>query len=73
MTKNTKQSKILAVLKSGQPLNRFQAELLGDHVLPCTISALRDKGHLIIGQWEEVPTRFGKTVRVKQYSFVGYI
>jgi hypothetical protein len=71
--KHNKETTILTTLRSGQSLNRFSAEVLGDHVLPSTIAVLRAKGHLILATWEKVPTRFGKAVRVKRYFYVGVI
>lgn len=37
----TKQSRILRLLADGESLNRFEAERIGDHTLPSTISTLR--------------------------------
>jgi hypothetical protein len=68
---NTKESSILKVLKDGRSLNRFEAEPLGDHCLHSTIATLRKKGHLVCDQWERVPTRFNREVRVKRYRYVG--
>jgi hypothetical protein len=65
-----KESTILAILMSGRRLNRFDAEPLGDHCLHSTIATLRSKGYLFHDEWESVPTRFGKTVRVKRYSYL---
>lgn len=65
-----KQDTILSVLKAGTSLNRFEAELIGDHCLHSTISGLRNKGHKIHDEWEWVPTRFGK-VHVKRYVYIG--
>lgn len=62
---------ILAALKSGKSLNRFDAEAMGDHCLHSTIARLCSRGHKIIGEWERVPTRFGTQVRVKRYRAVG--
>lgn len=67
---DTKIARILAELRI-RSLNRFEAERIGDHALNSTISVLRAEGHNIIDRWEEVPTRFGKTARVKRYSYVG--
>jgi hypothetical protein len=67
----TKENMILAIMTSGGSLNRFDAERLGDHVLPTTIAVLRRKGHCFHDEWETVPTRFGKTARVKRYSYIG--
>ena len=63
----TKSSVIAEALLSGS-LNRFEAERIGDHTLNSTVSALRARGVVIDAAWEEVPTRFGKPVRVKRYS-----
>jgi hypothetical protein len=68
---NTKESSILKVLLEGRSLNRFEAEPLGDHCLHSTIATLRSKGYLFYDQWERVPTRFNKEVRVKRYRYVG--
>lgn len=67
----TKESAILAILKSGKSLNRFEAEHLGDHCLHSTISTLRDKGYKISDEWEWVNTRFGREVHVKRYAYAG--
>ena len=72
MARVTKQDRILALLRQ-RSLNRFQAQDYGDSVLPCTIAALRRKGYIFLGTWEEVPTRFGTTVRVKRYDFIGHV
>lgn len=68
---DTKLARILAILRSGRTLNRFDAEVVGDHCLNSTVSALRADGNLINGQWERVPTRFGKKARVLRYSYAG--
>lgn len=68
---HTKESIILAIMRSGQSLNRFEAERLGDHCLHSTVSTLRSKGHLFHDAWEWVPTRFGREVHVKRYSYIG--
>ncbi|MFZ6675261.1 hypothetical protein [Undibacterium sp. Xuan67W] len=73
MKSDTKQAKTLRLLKRPRGLNRFEAEAYGDHVLPSTVSALRNQGMLICGEWEEVKTRFDKTVRVKRYFWFGNI
>jgi hypothetical protein len=68
---DTKIGRVLAALKR-RSLNRFEAEReVGDHALNSTIAVLRGEGHLIVDRWEEVPTRFGKSARVKRYSYVG--
>ena len=49
-------------------LNRFEAERLGDHVLPSTVSALRKRGVSVWGEWETVPTKYNpKGVCVMRY------
>ncbi len=70
-SKDTKIGRILAELRGGRSLNRFEAEPLGDHCLHSTIAVLRAEGINIASEWEEVPTRFeGKTARVKRYRYV---
>jgi hypothetical protein len=68
---STKKSIILAILMSGNSLNRFEAERFGDHCLHSTISELRSDGYLFHDEWEWVPTRFGKEARVKRYWYIG--
>jgi hypothetical protein len=67
----TKERRIFDTLKSGRSLNRFEAEQLGDHCLNSTVSTLRKRGVLIVGQWESVPSRFAKFVRVLRYRYAG--
>ncbi|WP_244128114.1 helix-turn-helix domain-containing protein [Burkholderia gladioli] len=64
--------RILLEFRRGAALNRFEAERLGDHCLNSTVAVLRAEGWLIIGEWETVPTRFGKTARVLRYRLVGF-
>ena len=66
----TKESTMLAILRAGHSLNRFEAERLGDHCLHSTISTLRSKGHMFHDEWEWVKTRFGKEVHVKRYRYI---
>lgn len=61
--------RILRLLKSGQTLNRFEAEAHGDHCLNSTIADLRAEGHRILDVWEHVPNRMGSLVRVKRYRY----
>ncbi len=69
---DSKESKILEVLRNNpRGLNRFEAEHLGDHVLPSTIATLRRKGNVFFDHWEIVPTRFDREVRVKRYIHIG--
>jgi len=50
------------------PHHRFDAERWGDHALPSTVSSIeRDYGLVIEREWREVPTRFGRPCRVKEY------
>lgn len=65
-SKHTKLAAIAEALIVGS-LNRFEAERLGDHCLNTTTSLLRARGFPLVAQWEEVPTRFGKPVRVKRW------
>ena len=65
----TKKAAILAALRQ-RSLNRFEAERLGDHCLPSTVSSLRSEGHVIHAHDEQVPTRFGRPVRVKRYWLI---
>lgn len=66
-----KETTILSILKSGNSLNRFEAERFGDHCLHSTIATLRSKGYQFHDAWEWVPTRFGKEVHVKRYAYIG--
>lgn len=70
-SQDTKEARILTIMKSGNSLNRFEAEYLGDHCLHSTIATLRRKGYLFSDAWEWVPTRFAKEVHVKRYSYIG--
>lgn len=70
-SESTKIGRVLATLRSGRSLNRFEAERIGEHALNSTVAVLRSEGHNIIDRWEEVPTRFGKTARVKRYIYAG--
>lgn len=67
----TKRDRILGLLRAGISLNRFEAERHGDHALNSTIAVLRADGHPIAGEWETVPTRFGKGARVLRYRYLG--
>ena len=73
MAKVTKQDRILALLRAGQSLNRFEAEQIGDHTINSTVAALRRKGHLLLATPEQVPTRFGNLVRVVRYAYIGQL
>lgn len=67
---DTKIGRVLEELKR-RSLNRFEAERIGEHALNSTIARLRGEGVLIVDEWEEVPTRFGKSARVKRYRYAG--
>jgi hypothetical protein len=69
--KSNKENTILAIMRAGNSLNRFEAEKFGDHCLHSTIATLRSKGVLFHDAWEWVPTRFGKEVHVKRYRYLG--
>jgi hypothetical protein len=65
--KATKELRVLAELTRGS-LHRFQAEVIGDHCLPSTVSGLiRRYGLLIDRDWIRVPTRVGSDTEVKRY------
>lgn len=63
---STKQDMIAAILRA-RSLNTFEAIREGDTCLHSTVSTLRCLGYVIHDQWEDVETRFGRTVRVKRY------
>lgn len=64
----SKKAKMLRYFVTGKSLNVFEAEPIGDHCLNSTISALaNDYGLEFHRQWETVPSRFCKEVRVKRY------
>ncbi|WP_321968792.1 helix-turn-helix domain-containing protein [Paraburkholderia tropica] len=67
----TKKSRILETLRAGKTLNCFDARAYGDSCLHSTVSALRNDGYLIAGEWESVPTKWGALARVLRYSYVG--
>lgn len=69
--KDTKISRILNILRSGRSLNRFEAAPLGDSCLNSTVAVLRAEGFNIVGEWEEVPNRFGGKTRCKRYRHAG--
>ena len=52
-----------------KPLTRFQAEQLGDHCLPSTISGLSSQHGLEFPRrWVKVPNRFGGETLCKEYT-----
>ena len=51
------------------PLTRFDAEQLGEHCLPSTISALSSQHGLEFPRrWVKVPNRFGGVTLCKEYT-----
>ena len=70
LKEGTKYSNIIDVFMTGNSLNRFEAEELGDHCLHSTVSTLVNTlGLEIHRKWEAVSNRFGGTTRVKRYWF----
>ena len=66
--KLTKTLKIFAVLASGASLNRFQAEIIGDHALHSTVSTIQKKyGVTIKRKFINVKTRFTEKTPVCKY------
>jgi hypothetical protein len=62
----TKQEMILEEMLSG-PINRFQAERIGDHVLNSTAATLANHHNIIISRrWIKLPGRFG-SIRCREY------
>lgn len=51
-------------------LNCFEAMRYGDSCLHSTVSTLRGIGYVIHDEWEEIPTRWGRTVKVKRYRLL---
>ncbi len=69
MTQQTKMETIGKVLMV-RPLNRFEAERIGDHCLNTTISDLSKQGWEFDREWETVPNRWGGETRVKRYRAI---
>lgn len=71
-TRKGKLFRILSHLASGNRLHRFQAERIGDHCLPTTISDLQNR-HGIYFERERklVPNRFGGETSVAEYWLSG--
>ena len=64
----SKNNTILNALVEGS-LTRFDAERLGDHCLPSTISALSNQHGLEFHRrWIKVPNRFGGETLCKEYT-----
>lgn len=63
-----KMSRMLLFFYQGLRLHRYQAERLGDHCLPSTISTFANTHGLIFHRrMVKVPNRFGTKTSVKQY------
>lgn len=65
----SKIARILGHLLNAGPLNRFEAERIGDHCLPSTIAVLANHYGLTIERKQErVPNRWGAPCPVTRYS-----
>lgn len=65
----SKIARILGHLLNAGPLNRFEAERIGDHCLPSTIAVLANHYGLTIERKQErVPNRWGQPCDVIRYS-----
>lgn len=64
-----KQDLIASILRE-RSLNTFEAIQEGDTCLHSTVATLRSMGYIISDRWEDVQTRFGRTVRVKRYRLL---
>lgn len=63
-----KLTSMLEHFSSGIRLHRFQAEKLGDHCLPTTVSDLQKKHQIYFQrQTVKVPNRFGSVTSVSEY------
>jgi len=66
----TKEFNIIQYMRLGNSLHRFQAESLGDHCQPSTISIIARKYNLNIPRkMVQVSTRFNSTTSVMRYWF----
>lgn len=63
----TKIHRIASALHSGQHLNMFDAEHMGDHVLRTTVATLERRGAHISRKIVIRPTRWGSDARVCEY------
>lgn len=63
---------MLLHFSKGKKLHRFQAEELGDHCLPTTVSDLQRKHQIYFQrQTVKVPNRFGTVTAVSKYWLAG--
>jgi hypothetical protein len=68
----TKLDSMLLRFAKGQKLNRFDAERIGDHCLPSTISDLQKRNALTFcRKLVKVPNRFGSVTSVMLYWLEG--
>lgn len=74
MNQANKEARVLEALKLPAGLNRFDAELIGDHCLNSTVAKLRAKGWVIRSEAELVKTRYSEAgARVLRYRCSGRI
>jgi hypothetical protein len=67
-SRKSKQATILLALYSGRSLNRFEAERLGDHTLPSSISSFVHCHRLTFERHSErVPNNYGSLTTVTRY------
>ena len=67
----SKIARILGHLLNAGPLNRFEAERIGDHCLNSTIAVLANAHRLaFVRQQERVPNRWGAPCVVTRYSLL---
>lgn len=67
--RKTKIAAVLELFISGQSLNRFEAERIGDHCLNSTVAALSNNhGITFLRHSETVPNRFGGSTPVTRYQ-----
>jgi len=70
LIQGSKKFTIIQYLLKGGSLNRFEAELIGDHCLHTTISVISNEyGFEVPRKMEKVPNRFGGMTSVKRYWF----
>jgi len=67
--RRVKWARILEYLAAGNSLNRFEAEKLGDHSLPSTISGLKHRHGIFVEHTPEIINGYyGAEVRCMRYS-----
>jgi hypothetical protein len=67
--KPTKQRAMLERFASGERFHRFEAERVGDHCLPSTVSEIETKYQISFSrEWVAVRNRFGTSTRVVRYG-----